>query len=316
MSVPLSSNRSLPSAPAWSRLSVLAAVLGAATFLVAVATSVLVNRTYGPGDALWVLVWLGCPLVGGMTAALRPKNAIGWVLLGAGVFGVCSQFAYAYSPGPHPTDVQAIVVAAGGTLLYLGMTMVGILVFLFPTGALDPGWRPRLVKILMVVVVVGSIDSYFLPSLSGDARNYHNPLSVAAWDGLANTVIDAITIFYVMFLLIAVADALVRLRRSRGIERQQFKWLAYTSLLLAPAIIFTSVTPTSWWWSVIPVLIAANGLAGSIGLAIVRYRLYDVDRIVSRTLSYAIVTGLLVGVYVGLVTLATRVRANVKCCGN
>ena len=285
----------------------LAAVLGAATFLVAVATSVLVNRTYGPGDALWVLIWLGCPLVGGMTAALRPKNAIGWVLLAAGVFGVSSQLLYAYSPGPHPTDLQALALASGGPLLYLGMTMVGILVFLFPTGTLAPGWRPRLVELLAVVLTVGTIDSYFIPLLSGDARNYHNPLSFAAWDGLANTVIDAITIFYVVFLLIAVADALVRLRRSRGIERQQFKWLAYTSLLLAPAIIFTSVTPTSWWWSVIPVLIAANGLAGSIGLAIVRYRLYDIDRLISRTLSYALVTGLLIGVYVGLVTLATRV---------
>jgi hypothetical protein len=286
---------------------VLAPVLGVATFLAGVVATVLVDRAYGPGDALWVLIWLGCPLVGGLTAALRPRNPIGWVLLGAGVFGVCSQFSDAYSPGPHPTDVQAIVVAAGGPLLYLGMTLVGILVLLFPTGALDPGWRPRLVKILMVGFVVGSIDSFFIPELSGDAQNYHNPLSLPAWDGLANTVSQAVTLFYVAFLVIAVADAFLRLRRSRGIERQQFKWLAYSSLLLAPAIILASVTPTSWWWSPIPLIVATNGLAASIGVAIVRYRLYDIDRLINRTLAYATVTGLLIGVYVGLVTLATRV---------
>jgi hypothetical protein len=117
----------------------------------------------------------------------------------------------------------------------------------------------------------------------------------------------AIIVFFVAFLLIAVSDAFLRLRRSRGIERQQFKWLAYTSLLLAPGIIFASVTPASWWWSVFPMLIAANGLAASIGLAIARYRLYDIDRLVSRTVAYVSVVALLFGVYVGCVLLMTTV---------
>ncbi len=285
----------------------LAPVLGVATFLAGVVATVLVDRAYGPGDALWAMIWLGSPLVGGLTAALRPRNPIGWVLLAAGVFGVCSQFSYAYSPGPHPTDLQALVIATGTALLYVGMALVGILVLLFPSGRLAPGWRPRLVKLVAVVLVVGSIESFFIPELSGDAQNYHNPLSLPAWDGLANTVSQAVTLFYVAFLVIAVADAFLRLRRSRGIERQQFKWLAYSGLLLAPAIIFTSVMPTNWWWSVIPLLIAANGLAGSIGLAIVRYRLYDIDRLVSRSVSYLLVVGVLFGVYIGCVLLMTTV---------
>jgi hypothetical protein len=286
---------------------VLAPVLGVATFLAGVVATVLVDRAYGPSDALWAMIWLGSPLVGGVTAALRPRNAIGWVLLAAGVFGVCSQFSYAYSPGPHPTDLQALVIAAGTALVYVGMVLVGILVMLFPSGRLAPGWRPRLVKLVTVVLVVGSIDSLFIPELSGDVQNYHNPLSLPAWDGLTNTVSHAVTLFYVAFLVVAAADALLRLRRSRSIERQQFKWLAYSGLLLAPAIIFTSVTPTSWWWSVIPLLIAANGLAGSIGLAIVRYRLYDIDRLVSRSVAYLLVVGVLFGVYIGCVLLLTTV---------
>ncbi|HUY08253.1 MAG TPA: hypothetical protein VMW80_02235 [Candidatus Dormibacteraeota bacterium] len=285
----------------------LAPVLGVATFLAGVVATVLVDRAYGPGDALWAVIWLGSPLVGGVTAALRPRNAIGWVLLAAGVFGVCSQFSYAYSPGPHPTDLQALVIAAGTALLYVGMELVGILVLLFPSGRLAAGWRPRVVKLVAVVLVVGSIESFFIPELSGDAQSYHNPLSLPAWDGLTSTVSHAVTLFYVAFLVVAVADAVLRLRRSRSVERQQFKWLAYSSLLLAPAIIFTSVTPTSWWWSVIPLLVAANGLAGSIGLAIVRYRLYDIDRLVSRSVSYLLVVGVLFGVYIGSVLLLTVV---------
>jgi hypothetical protein len=61
------------------------------------------------------------------------------------------------------------------------------------------------------------------------------------------------------------------------------------------------------WWSAIPLALATNSLAASIGLSIVRYHLYDIDRLISRTLSYAVVTGLLIGVYVGLVALATKV---------
>lgn len=282
-------------------------VLGACTFLAAVAASVLVNRAYGPADALWALIWLCCPLVGGLAAALRPRSPIGWMLLAAGLLGVCSQFSYAYSPGPHLTDLQAVVIAAGNALLYVGMVLVGILVVIFPSGRVAPGWRPRLLKILIVVLVVGTIDSFFIPELSGDARSYHNPLSLPGWHGLASAVNEAVTLFYVAFLVVAVADAFLRLRRSRGVERQQFKWLAYSGLLLAPAVIFTTVTPGSWWWSVIPMLIAANGLAGSIGLAIVRYRLYDIDRLVSRSVAYLLVVSVLFGVYIGCVLLLTTV---------
>ncbi|MGA7173254.1 MAG: hypothetical protein WCB86_10385 [Candidatus Dormiibacterota bacterium] len=285
----------------------LATVLGIGSFLGGMVAALLVDRAYGPGDALWVLIWLGSSLVGGLTAALRPRNPIGWMLLAAGVVGVSSQFAYGYSPGPHLTYLQAVGLASGDALLYLALSLVGALVLLFPSGTLAGRWRPLLVKVLAIVVVLGMIDCYFIPVLSGDAQGYRNPLSVPAWDGVANALNHAVLVFYVGFMLIAVADAFLRLRRSRGIERQQFKWLAYTSLLLAPSVVFASVTPTSWWWSVIPVLIAGNGMAASIGLAIARYRLYDIDRLVSRTVSYLLVVGLLFGVYVGCVLLLTSV---------
>ncbi|HEY6538124.1 MAG TPA: hypothetical protein VI138_03680, partial [Candidatus Dormibacteraeota bacterium] len=110
----------------------------------------------------------------------------------------------------------------------------------------------------------------------------------------------------VLFLLVAV-EAIVRLRRSRGVQRQQFKWLAWMSVLMFPGIVVAAVAPPSWWWSPLPLLLAANGLAASVGLAIVRYRLYDIDRLVSRTVAYLLVVGLLGGVYIGCVLLLTAV---------
>jgi hypothetical protein len=99
----------------------------------------------------------------------------------------------------------------------------------------------------------------------------------------------------VVFLGTAL-DAFRRLRRSQGVQRQQLKWLAYASALLVPSVVIAIAIAS--WWSPIPLIVATNGLAASIGVAIVRHRLYDIDRLISRTLAYATV---------GLVTLATRV---------
>jgi hypothetical protein len=156
-----------------------------------------------------------------------------------------------------------------------------------------------------VVYVLSLIPSVFVRQLSGDANTYANPLTPRGLGGLFSTLTGVFSVTLALIFLGVALDAVLRLRRSRGIQHQQMKWLAYASALLVPALVIA--VAFSAWWSVIPLLVASNGLAASIGLALVRYRLYEIDRIISRTLSYAIVTGLLVCVYVGLVTLTTRV---------
>ena len=122
-----------------------------------------------------------------------------------------------------------------------------------------------------------------------------------------------ILVAYVMLLAVwlgAVGRQILAWRRSHGDRREQFKWLAsgavvcFASLLVSVLLIGAR----GWWHAVGDVaVIGAAALPVSIGVAILKYRLYDIDRIISRTLAYAIVTGLLIGLYAGLVLLATRV---------
>jgi FtsH-binding integral membrane protein len=94
-----------------------AALIGVVTFCAGVLMVVVTFRAYGAQDSLWAAVWLGAPLVGGVTAALRPRNAVGWLLLGVGIFGVGSQISYAYSPGRHLTDQAALKAMSRAEML-------------------------------------------------------------------------------------------------------------------------------------------------------------------------------------------------------
>ncbi|HUY08619.1 MAG TPA: hypothetical protein VMW80_04105 [Candidatus Dormibacteraeota bacterium] len=274
------------------------------TFCVAVAMVIVTGREFGTQDGTWVALWLCPPVVGAVTAALRPRNAVGWILLAIGVVGVGSQIAYAYSPGPHLTVPEGLVVSMGNILIYGAITLFVVLILVFPSGHAARGWRRQLIKFLAVTYALILIPSLLVPKLSSDAHNYTNPLAVRELGGVFNDVIMVFTLGGIVTLLIAAGDAIRRLRHATGVQRQQLKWLAYASALFVPAFIL--VLPTgNLWWSALPLAVATNGVAASIGLAIVRYRLYDIDRLVSRTVSYLIVVGLLFSVYVACVLLMT-----------
>ncbi|MGH7643437.1 MAG: hypothetical protein ACRENX_10615 [Candidatus Dormibacteria bacterium] len=290
-----------------SRLPFLAVPLGGIIFCACVVLDVLVGRTFGTADGTWVTLWLCPPLVGAVTAALRPRNLVGWLLLAIGAIGVTSQFAYSYAPGPRISDTQALLIAAGDPLLYLAMLLVAWLILVFPSGHFTPGWRLRLVATGGIVYVLGLLPSFLLPTLSSDARPYANPLQIRALNGAVNSANHGFTVFAVVAVALVGADAIWRLRRAVGVQRQQFKWLALASVLMVPSVILAITAPSTWWWTAFPLVIATNGTAASIGLAIVRYRLYDIDRLISRTVAYLIVVGLLSGVYVGCVLLLTTV---------
>jgi hypothetical protein len=121
-----------------------------------------------------------------------------------------------------------------------------------------------------------------------------------------------ILLAYVMLLAVwfgAMARQVLAWRRSSGDRREQFKWLASGAVACFASLVVSVVLSGSrgWWHAVGDVaIIGAAALPVSIGVAILKYRLYDIDRIISRTLAYAIVTSLLIGVYAGLVLLATR----------
>lgn len=240
-----------------------------------------------PGiGGLWAL---GFGVVGYLIAIRQADNPIGWLLLFAGVFA-------AVNTGLVPLAFDGRLPAAWETLA--GTTWVPSLaamvtaLALMPDGSL-PGqrWRAAVVALWTVVVLV--MVAVFPRS----------PLAAAS------VAIEAVL---QIALAVVLGAALVRFRRSTGIVRQQLKWIAFVVSLvavtaLAVQLVIANLLPR--WYILASALlsIAILGVPVAIGLAIFRYRLYDIDRLVSRTVGYGIVVGCMGAVYAfGAVWLPSR----------
>jgi hypothetical protein len=264
---------------------------------------------------------LALATVGALVASRRRENPIGWILLGVAVaFGVGGGFADGYAaytllnePGALPAGPFAAWLAhfviEGGGLLFGSFVFV---LLLFPDGRL-PSRRWRAVAWLAAVgAVLFQLVTAFEPGDLPGFPGVENPLGV----GFVGPVVRAaeLPLFLVFLgtLLAAAASLVVRFRSSRGAARQQLKWFAGAGVWLA----LTWVTGPFWWIAVPsvgeivwPILfaLALAAIPGAVGIAILRYRLWDIDRIINRTLVYAGLTAVLGGLYgvvvVGLGTI-------------
>ena len=180
--------------------------------------------------------------------------------------------------------------------------LVAFLFLLFPTGRLrSRRWRPA-------AWFVGAVFALSTAAvIAGATREWGHPF--ASFDQLVSPpVLAAMVICFPAALVVSVAAIVVRFARSAGEERLQLKWFAAAAVLVVVATFIALILTNSD--SVAAAIL--NNLAllcldVAIAIAVLKYRLYEIDRIISRTLAYAIVTGLLVGVYAGLVLLATEV---------
>jgi hypothetical protein len=258
--------------------------------------------------------WLGNALVvidatvGAIVASRRPENPVGWLLCLAGVTISTSSFASQYAiyallarPGSLPAGEALAWIAAWQLPIMNGIPVLYLL--LFPTGRLPSRrWRP-VAWLTVAFVIVGVVLSALSPgAYLGSLGPIRNPLGI---EGL--TAIYKAVFFTMAPLLIgaAVLSVFVRLRRSVGIERQQLKWFAYAVAAFAVGIILVSVitvVDTPPWFERAGVAfftLAGAAYPVAIGIAILRYRLYDIDRIINRTLVYGSLTAMLALVYLG-----------------
>jgi len=279
---------------------------------------------YGVNLAASIAV-LPLVLVGFVVARRQPGNPLGWMLLALVALlllsGVGADYAWlSYQVGHHlPLAVVGVFLAPGWVWLFVTLPLV---ILLFPDGRLpSPRWRPVLwaylaiaaswlVSIYAVTVQAIAAGEIHLVA-GGDLRAVDDPAGSSAWLGSVEGLILPVL---AMFWLAFVAGQVLAWRRADGERRQQLKWLMSGAAVCGAALAITvvmSTLDTSASPAVQAVIdVATIGIAAlpaSIGVAILKYRLYDIDRIISRTLGYAIVTGLLVGLYAGLVQLATRV---------
>ncbi len=271
-------------------------------------------------DGAWFVFGLSFTAVGIVVARREPRNPIGWLLLVTVLaFEVGSDApAYAYLDyGSHhgalPLGHVAVLLSA--TWIY-GFLMLPLIILPFPDGRLGSRWRwpLRAYLALCVVFVAGTLSiavadfRLHLPvDSSGNLVGVVHPSGANHWVG----GVEGLGFLSLGLLSIAAVVYQVRnYRRASGERRQQLKWLgagAATCVVLATATFLWSNAPAFVTDIVFPLALTALPL--TMGIGILRYRLYEIDRLISRTLSYAILTALLVGTFVGLIALTTNTLA-------
>ena len=260
--------------------------------------------------------WLGNALVvidatvGAIVASRRPENAVGWLLCLSGVAVGTSSFASQYAiyallarPGSLPAGEALAWIASWVLPIMIGLQVFYLL--LFPAGRL-PGrrWRP-LAWLVVAFVSVGVALSAFSPgAYLGSLGPIRNPLGVEGLTGAYKALLYAGA---PLLFGAAVLSLFVRLRRAEGVERQQLKWFAYAAAIFASGVVLIvinlAVDTPSWYVRAATAVFTAAGTAIpiAIGIAILRYRLYDIDRLINRTLVYGALTVVLLLLYVGSV---------------
>jgi hypothetical protein len=258
------------------------------------------------------LLAVGYSTVGAVTASHRPGNPVGWVLCSIGLSWGVAHFTSEYAtygllaaPGSLPA-----AEAAAWIYSWVWVPGLGIIVFLpllFPSGRLpSPRWRP-FAWFSVLLAGTGTIMAAFSPG-PGVGLSIRNPFGIVSLPDLSEQL-QAL-----MFVLIFVVSAslVVRLHHARGVERQQIKWVAYAGALGGGASLptYTVLEAVNLQWlqliGHVPALIGIVGVPTAVGIAILRYRLYDIDLIINRTLVYGSLTAMLLGLYFGGIVVLQR----------
>jgi hypothetical protein len=272
------------------------------------------QRQAGSSEMAWLLQPASVPLlvaalssatVGALLGSRRPAHPVGWLLLGLGLLVVANVVASGYvgyglvaRPGSLPGASYLAGISNGIQVLWLAC--VSFVLLLTPTGSLpSPRWRwwARVAAAAPVVLVLlSAVDPQ---PLAPEHPTVENPLSVPVPTGLLLAAAAAAAVTILATLVAAAGSLVVRFRRARGVERQQLRWLAVGAALAAVLLL---VAVAAGAMSKDGVVLAAVGscvalLPLATGAAILRYRLYDLDRIVSRTLAYGLLTVVLGGGY-------------------
>jgi hypothetical protein len=268
---------------------------------------------------------------GRLITSRRPGNAVGWLLGLIGVTIATSTFAEQYALYGLATARGSVpgarsVGALAGAAAELTVILLLFLILLFPDGRLPSRrWRPVVWALFVVAAAWVTQSLQAGTKISGGLTNalvaanvtYPNPLGFLPRHGWYSDLLKLSFVLGIVTGVLVIASVFVRRRGASYELRRQLAWLGYvgalTILWAAVLAVASEVAPgpaNSWlgtviwsFWELTPVA----GIPVACAVAVMKYRLYEIDKIISRTLAYAIVTGLLVGVYAGLVLLATEV---------
>ncbi|HEY5986909.1 MAG TPA: hypothetical protein VIV12_11105, partial [Streptosporangiaceae bacterium] len=227
---------------------------------------------------IYLLAVVSAVTVGAVLASRRPRHPVGWLLLALGLwftYGYATWVLLAWRGAP-----SAVGDAAKDVSVFVMAACIGFVLLLTPTGSLpSPRWH-WWARVLAVAAVGGLVSSVV------------GPLAVRALAELLPVARDVAFVITGLAIPVGVASLVVRFRRARGLERQQLRWLAVGAAPVAVAVLAIAAlvlagNEVSLGW-LVGVCLAVLPVA--IGAAILRYRLYDLDRIISRTLAYGLLT--------------------------
>ncbi len=247
-------------------------------------------------------------LVGSVLVAKIPTHPISWIMVTIGLtvgLGVAADTYAAYIMATHGSpNILAVLGAWFNDIYWYPLLMLALVYIplLFPDGHLpSPRWFPLALLPGITTMVIVALSA-FRETLIGQSMPYRidNPIGIAGLPIDENHPLNIIMEFLIgISLLGAAAAVLVRFRRSAGVERQQLKWFLTAVALLPVMQIFDALTNLGDLGFIFSIV----AIPTSIGIAILRYRLYDIDLIIRRTLQYTLLTGLLALVYFGSVVL-------------
>jgi len=268
-----------------------------------------------PTFTFWVestVMGVGASTVGAIIASRRTQNLIGWLLCVSGlVFGVVmfateyAIYALLVAPGTLPAGEALVSV---NPLWVLGFNLFVLMLIMFPTGKLPRSrWR-WLVYLYIAIAVVEVVAMLFLPGTLEGSDLIKNPL------GIEGLPIGRKPVQALIFTggLVASGTLILRLRKGSWVERQQIKWLAYAAAVATGGSILVYTPPealSARWVTSVGYVVVELGVLGipiSIGIAILRYRLYEIDTLINRSLVYGSLTATLVALYFGGIVVLQR----------
>jgi hypothetical protein len=321
-------NQANPDAPSTARrTSWLAWALAGLSVAMFVASATLtIMSLYGAPQALppssWgiaqlviFLPFLAFPVVGALIASNRPRNPIGWICLTAGLFWMLIVLGDSI-PGSGPYQVTISALTQWTWVPPVGL--LGIyMILLFTDGKLPSRrWRP-LVWFSGAVMVSVSVAVTIAPGQLQDHPRVRNPFGLEGYPMVVQVLTGTIVLLPIC-ILASAASLFVRYRHSGGEVRQQIKWVAFAASLvgvvyLSAMVIGLFFTPEAIWGSadapllvdilLNTVLMSYAGVPVAVGFAVLRYRLYDIDILINRTLVYGTLTATLALIYVGCVVV-------------
>jgi hypothetical protein len=296
-----------PRATAWLAWSiwVFCAILTALALILIVLNGSGPNAEYGSSltAAAIALALLGFPTVGAVVASRRPGNAIGWLFCVVGFFSQVGIFSEQYviyalltNPGSLPGAQAFAAGLAWGPYAPVVAVIAVFLLLLFPGGRLPSRrWLP-IPWLAAAFVVLAMVSNGLFPGpIAIGQLSVENPVGIEAAAGVLGVMRALAGVCLLVSGIAALTSLILRFRSARQIERQQLKWFIF-----AVALVTAALTAAEFGFDALiaPAFIA---VPTAIGIAILRYRLYDIDVVINRTLVYGSLTATLVALYLGAI---------------